>query len=206
MINSADPGHWVSMRKPTIAAAVAIMLTITGCAESDRADSAGASEAPQNTPQPYSELTEELDTEIVEAVESETDIDYSSAEELQQAAAVEYARLLDETGDLAMAEASLAGLYSQELLDGKAESWTREAMREPIEFTDNHPGVAATSPDVDADADQGFTRLVWESECDNVEAHHLDIFIEVEDTDQGPVITQLSHWADCGCAGCTQAA
>lgn len=193
------------MRKPPIAAAAAIMLTLTGCAETDREDSAAESDAPQNTPEPYAELTDELDAEIVEAVESASNIDYSSAEELKQAVAVEYARLLDETGDLAMAEASLADIYSQELLDGKAESWTREVMREPIEFTDNHPGVAAARPAVDADTEQGFTRLVWDSECDNVEAHHLDIFIEAEDIADGPVITQLSHWGDCGCAGCTQA-
>lgn len=185
------------------ASAAALSLVLVGCSSDEGGEPHPVATPPADDPVSFEQSAEHIDEDILDAVEDGVALDYDSAEQLQSAAAAEYARLVDETGDQAVAEAQLANYFSDRLLDRKAELWTHQDYRTPFTFVSDHPGVASAQPVVDSS--EGIARLSWEAECDTVDAHFLDIYVEVEEIDGDYQLTALHHRGDCGCADCTAA-
>lgn len=217
-----------SINSITLSAAAAALALLATTACSPGASDPGEEQNPSETSQSsessaqypsFEESAAELDEEVVEMVNNSMfadELDTSMEEwEIQQLVAETYVEARAETGDPILAEARIASIYSQELLEKRASLWVKQTQSDESsqDFLDVHEASGAEELDISPIA--GGVQLVWDVELDEecgaaaatvtYEEHWAWMDIQVDQDEAGVVtVTEFSHQLGCGCGQCVQ--
>lgn len=185
-------------------AAMAVTFAVSACAQTE-GPTPEASEDEAEVPA-FETSAQSLGDEIVDAAKSQPDLgEYESIEEFRHAVAEFYVEQRLRGADPVMAEAQLAGLYTDDALDEAGDRWTKQVDYEPSDF------VYAHRETMDADTvsfehsqidDSEGVHVTWSGQQCSETEHQALIVVYAEDIDGEYRISGIPHRQGCGCGMC----
>lgn len=183
---------------------MATAFALSACAEAGQPTPDASAEDPEIPA--FETSVEALDDEVTDAAQSPPDLgEHESVEEFRHAVAEYYVEQRLHGVDPVMAEAQLAGLYTDDALDEAADRWTKQVDYEPSDF------VYAHRETMDADTvafehsqvegSEGV-HVTWSGQQCSETEHQALVVVYAEDVDGEYRISGITHRQGCGCGMC----